>query len=73
MVVPIINKGNNRYEATYYGSTVVLKGDSEIPDLKKTLRDAGFYFTDLTEAELNKITKEDVERITKEETNETAF
>ncbi|HPF44500.1 MAG TPA: metallophosphoesterase [Syntrophomonadaceae bacterium] len=67
MVVPIINKGNNRYEATYYGSTVVLKGDSEIPDLKKTLRDAGFYFTDLTEAELNKITKEDVERITKEE------
>lgn len=67
MVVPIVNKGNGRYEATYYGSTVSLKGDKEIPDLKKTLRDAGFYFADLTEAQLEKITEKDVERITKEE------
>ncbi len=67
MVVPIVKKSNDHYEATYYGSTVSLKGDKEIPDLKKTLRDAGFYFTDLTDAELNRITKEDVERITKDE------
>ncbi|MDD2585588.1 MAG: metallophosphoesterase [Syntrophomonadaceae bacterium] len=66
MVVPIVKTSRGTWEATYYGSTVVVKDEKEIPDLQKTLRDAGFYYIELTESELNNITKEDVERITKE-------
>lgn len=65
MVVPII-KTSKGWEATYYGSTVFLKDKREMPDLKKTLRDAGFYWVEMTAAELDAITAEDVERITKE-------
>jgi hypothetical protein len=41
-VVPIIKTKDGYYEATYYGSTVKIKNEGELPDLQKTLRDAGF-------------------------------
>lgn len=64
-VVPIIKK-ENRWEATYYGSTVAIKDERELPDLQKTLRDAGFYWIIMTEEELDRVDEKDVERITKE-------
>lgn len=64
-VVPIV-KSSRGWEATYYGSTVTIKNEKELPDLQKTLRDAGFYWVEMSESELDKITQEDVERITNE-------
>ncbi|MGR6836939.1 metallophosphoesterase family protein [Syntrophomonas erecta] len=64
-VVPIIHK-KSQWEATYYGSTVVLKDERDLPDLQKTLHDAGFYWIIMSEEEIEKINKEDVERITRE-------
>lgn len=66
MVVPIIKTARG-WEATYYGSTVIVKSQEDLEDLKKTLRDGGFYWIEITESDLANITKEDVERITKEE------
>lgn len=66
MVVPIIEISHGVYEATYYGSTVTVKGQEDLEDLKKTLRDAGFYWIVISEAELSRLNKEDVVRITKQ-------
>ena len=65
-VVPIVKTKEGRYEATYYGSTVSFKDEKELPDLQKTLRDAGFYWVLMREEEIDRVTKEDVERITRE-------
>ena len=65
-VVPIIKTREGYYEATYYGSTVRIKDEGELPDLQKTLRDAGFYWVILSEDEIDRIDENDVERITKE-------
>ena len=67
MVVPIVKTGSGVYEATYYGSTLKVKGDAEVDRLHKTLRSAGFYPITVTEEELEKITAEDAERIMKEQ------
>jgi Icc-related predicted phosphoesterase len=64
-VVPIVHR-KNRWEATYYGSTVTVKDERDLPDLQKTLHDAGFYWLIMDEDELDQVTEEDVERITKE-------
>lgn len=66
MVVPIIKTSKGTYEATYYGSTVSVKSEADILDMQKTLRDAGFYWIILNESELDRITKDDVDRITRE-------
>lgn len=65
-VVPIVKTKKGTWEATYYGSTVSLKDQRELPDLQKTLRDAGFYWVEMTEEELDRVNEEDVERITRE-------
>lgn len=66
MVVPIIKDRRGRYECTYYGSTVIIKNESELPDLEKTLRECGFYPQVFTETEYDRLTEEDAERIIRE-------
>lgn len=65
-VVPIVKTKEGRYEATYYGSKVTFKDEKELPDLQKTLRDAGFYWVLMSEEEIDRVEKSDVERITRE-------
>lgn len=65
-VVPIVKTKEGRYEATYYGSKVTFKDEKELPDLQKTLRDAGFYWIVMSETEIDRIDKSEVERITQE-------
>ncbi len=65
-VVPIVQTKKGIWEATYYGSTVSLKDKRELPDLQKTLRDAGFYWVEMTEDEVNRVNEEDVVRITRD-------
>lgn len=65
MVVPIVKTPRGHWEATYYGSTVEIKSEKELPDLQKTLHDAGFYWIEMTESEVDQVTQEDVEEITK--------
>ncbi|ATW27786.1 metallophosphoesterase family protein [Candidatus Formimonas warabiya] len=67
MVVPIIKDQRGRYKCTYYGSTVVLKNGSELPDLEKTLRECGFYPVVFTEEEYDRLTESDADRITREQ------
>lgn len=62
MVVPIVDSGGV-YTCRYYGSTVKVKKAKELPDLEKNLRDAGFYPLLIKEAELDRLTEADVERI----------
>jgi len=68
MVVPIIKTAGGVYEATYYGSTVKIKKESELEKLQRNLRNAGFYTILTTEAELDSFTVEDATRIIKEQT-----
>ena len=65
MVVPIV-ENNGVFTCRYYGSTVKIKKASELPDLKKNLRDAGFYPYVISEEILNRLNVDDVERIIKE-------
>ncbi|PLR87745.1 metallophosphoesterase family protein [Bacillus sp. V33-4] len=65
MVVPIVEK-SGVYTCTYYGSTVKVKKASEIPDLERNLRNAGFYPLVISEADLNRLNENDAERIIKE-------
>lgn len=67
MVVPIIKDPKGHYRCTYYGSTVALKNENELPDLEKTLRECGFYPVLFTEEEYEKLTESDVDRIIKEQ------
>ncbi len=66
MVVPIIKDRRGRYSCTYYGSTVTIKNQSELPDMEKTLRECGFYPELLTEEKYDRLTEADAERINKE-------
>ncbi|WP_423802488.1 metallophosphoesterase family protein [Neobacillus sp. SAB-20_R2A] len=65
MVVPIVEK-NGVYTCRYYGSTVKVKKEKELPDLERNLRDAGFYPFLVTEDELNRLNENDAELIIKE-------
>lgn len=65
MVVPIVEK-NGVYTCRYYGSTVKVKKEKELPDLERNLRDAGFYPFLVSEAELNRLNEIDAELIIKE-------
>lgn len=68
MVVPIIKRTDGVYEATYYGSTVKIKKESELERLERNLRNAGFYTIMITEAELDRLSVEDAKKITQEQT-----
>ncbi|MBS4210959.1 metallophosphoesterase family protein [Neobacillus rhizophilus] len=65
MVVPIVEK-NGVYTCRYYGSTVKVKKEKELPDLERNLRDAGFYPFLVSEDELNRLNENDAELIIKE-------
>lgn len=65
MVVPIVEK-SGVYTYSYYGSTVKVKKVTDLPDLERDLRNAGFYPLVMSEGELNKLNEEDAERIIKE-------
>ncbi|WP_284037858.1 hypothetical protein [Neobacillus sp. 114] len=65
MVVPIVEK-NGVYTCRYYGSTVKVKNEKELPDLERNLRDAGFYPFLVSEDELNRLNENDAELIIKE-------
>lgn len=65
MVVPIVEK-SGVYTCRYYGSTVKIKKEKEIPDLEKNLRDAGFYPLVISEEKLNQLKESDADRIIKE-------
>lgn len=65
MVVPIVEK-NGVYTCRYYGSTVKVKKEKELPDLERNLRDAGFYPFLVSENELNRLNENDAELIIKE-------
>ncbi|PLT32684.1 metallophosphoesterase [Bacillus sp. V5-8f] len=65
MVVPIVEKGGI-YTCKYYGSKVRVKKASELPDLERNLRDAGFYPLVISEEKLNKLNESDAEYIIKE-------
>lgn len=69
MVVPIVEK-NGVYTCKYYGSTVKVKKVSELPDLKRNLRDAGFYPFVISEDKLNQLKEQDAEQIIKEKQKE---
>jgi Icc-related predicted phosphoesterase len=65
MVVPIVEK-SGVYTCQYYGSKVKVKKASELPDLERNLRDAGFYPFLVSEEKLNQLNENDAERIIKE-------
>lgn len=65
MVVPIVENGG-AYTCTYYGSTVKIKKEKDLPDLERNLRDAGFYPLVISESDLNKLNESDAEGIIKE-------
>ena len=65
MVVPVVEK-RGVYTCKYYGSTVKVKKSSELPDLERNLRDAGFYPLIITEEKLNQLNEKDAERIIQE-------
>lgn len=71
MVVPII-KETKGWSCTYYGCTVSIKREEELPDLKKNLRDCGFYPLEITAAEIDKLSENDVDRIIEQKQKEIA-
>ena len=64
-VVPIVKTKEGYYEATYYGSTVRIKDEKELPGPAKTLR-CWFLLGNPQWEEIDRIDENDVERITKE-------
>ncbi len=65
MVVPIVEK-DGVYMCTYYGSTVKIKKEKDLPDLERNLRNAGFYPFIVSEQELNQMNEADAEQVIKE-------
>lgn len=65
IVVPIVKHRSGHWTASYYGSTVRIKRQDELADLKNTLRDAGFYPLEIEEDRLDRLTPEEADAITK--------
>lgn len=66
MVVPIIKEGKG-WNCTYYGCKVEVKKEAELPDLKKNLRDCGFYPFEITGDAVDRLKEADVDRIIEEQ------